>query len=141
MRLSATREIRRPAADVFEFVADAANNPIWQKGMKQCEWLTPAPTAVGSRYRQEASLLGRPVISVFEVVELEPGARIVIETIESTFPIHVERSVEVIDATSCRVSALIDGGPTVPRYLKGLSLRLAQRSVTADYNRLVEYFE
>jgi len=141
MRLSATREIHRPAAEVFEFVADAANNPTWQKGMKRCEWITPAPIVVGSQYRQEAAFVGRPVISVFEVVELEPGTRVVIETIESTFPIRVERLVESIDATSCRVSAQIDGGPTVPRYLKGLSFRIAQRSVTADYNRLVEYLE
>lgn len=138
MRLSATREISRPAAEVFEFIAEVTNNPTWQKGMRRCEWLSPAPAAVGSQYRQEASFLGRAVVSVFEVVEFDPGARVVIQTIESTFPIRVERRVESIDENSCRVFAEIEGGPSVPRFLQGFMGKLAQRSVTGDYNRLVE---
>jgi hypothetical protein len=139
MRLGATREIERPAAEVFEFIAEVTNNPTWQKGMRHCEWISPAPTGVGSQYRQRASFLGRTVVSVFEVIEFEPGSRIVIETIESTFPIRVERRVESIDKNFCRVFAEIEGGPSVPRFLQGLIGKLAQRSVTGDYNRLVEH--
>lgn len=141
MRLSATREISSPAEAVFEFLAEVTNNPTWQNGMKRCEWITPAPMVVGSRYRQEASFLGRAVISVFEVVELDPGSRVVIETIESTFPIRVERRVEPIDAGSCHVFADIEGGPRMPPFLQGVMGRFAQRSVTADYDRLVDHFQ
>jgi hypothetical protein len=141
MILTATRSIGRPAAEVFTFLADAANNPRWQKGMKRCEWVTPGPIAVGSQYRQEASFLGRPVVSVFGVVEFAPGSRIVIETIESTFPIRVERSVAAVGPDSCRVSAEITGGPKVPRFAQGMVAWPAQRSVKADYDRLVGLLE
>ncbi len=141
MVLSAQRSIARPAAEIFAFLADATNNPQWQRGMKRCEWLSGGPIAVGSQYRQEASFLGRAVVSVFGVKEFVAGSRVVIETIESTFPIHVERSVEPTGPQSCRVTATIGGGPKVSRFAEPIVNWLAQRSVTADCNRLVELLE
>jgi uncharacterized protein YndB with AHSA1/START domain len=141
VRLTATREIARSAPDVFEFLADAANNPRWQNGMKTCEWITPAPVAVGSRYDQEASFFGRPVLSTFEVLELDPGHRILIEATKSTFPIRVERRVDPITASACRVTAEIEGSPAVPRSVQRLVGWLAQRSVKRDYDRLATLLE
>jgi uncharacterized protein YndB with AHSA1/START domain len=138
MRLSAERSIPRPAAEVFEFLADAANNPRWQKGMRRCEWTTPPPTGIGSVYEQEAKFAGRSIISRFEVTTFEPGRSITIETVESTFPISVTRTVEPT-SDGCRVTAAISGGPGgVFLVLAPLLRWMAQRSVDADYDRLVE---
>jgi hypothetical protein len=141
MDLVAQRSIARPAAAVFDFVADAANNPSWQRGMKRCEWTTPGPIAVGSRYEQVASFMGRAIVSTFEVVEFTPGERIEIATVESTFPIRVERAVQSTGAQSCVVTAGISGGPKVPRIAQGLVRWFAQRSVNSDYDRLVKLLE
>ncbi|MGI9645398.1 MAG: SRPBCC family protein [Ilumatobacteraceae bacterium] len=54
-------EIARPAADVWAVVADFSRNTEWQGGMRSCEWITDPPIAVGSRYAQEASFLGRTI--------------------------------------------------------------------------------
>lgn len=137
MLLSARRHIDRPASEVFEFFADAANNPQWQRGMKSCAWTTPQPIGIGARYRQTASFLGRPIESVFEVTEYEPGQMIRIETVESTFPIQVTRTVEPVDGGSCTVTAHITGGPNVPGFLEPFLGRMAQRSVDRDYDQLV----
>ena len=75
------------------------------------------------------------------MIELESGSRVVIDTIESSFPIRVERRVDAVDDSSCWVTATIDGGPNVPRFLQGLMGRVAQRSVNRDYDRLVELLE
>ena len=136
MELTASVEIARPAAEVFAYLAEPGNNPLWQKGMKHCEWITDGPIAVGSQYRQEASFLGRAVVSVFEVVDYADGASITFETIESTFPIKVRRWVEARGDEACLVSAVIGGGPKVPRFVEGLVGKLAQRSVTRDYETL-----
>lgn len=141
MLMTATRTIARPAPEVFEFFADASNNPTWQKGMKECEWTTPAPIGVGSLYRQTASFMGRPVISVFEVIEFEPGSKIRIETIESSFPIQVTRTVTPIDAGRCEVAARVTGETPGPKRLAPMAGRIAQRSVAADYDRLVALLE
>ncbi len=141
MELFATRLIERPAAEVADFFFDATNNPTWQRGMRRCEWVTPGPIGVGSTYVQEASFLGRTISSRFEVTEHTPGRSITIRTIESTFPIEVTRTVEPIDAASSRVTARISGGPGgVFRLFGPLIRRLAQRSVDADYDRLVARF-
>jgi hypothetical protein len=99
--------------------------------------VTDGVIAVGSRYRQVASFLGRPVVSEFEVTDFEPGRSIRIATIESTFPIAVRRTVTPIDAARCKVTAEISGGPTVPRLFRPLVQRIAQRSLDRDYDLLV----
>lgn len=139
MRLRAERVIPRPAEEVAEFFLDAGNNPYWQSGMARCEWTTPPPLGVGSRYDQEASFMGRKVLSTFRVTDHQPGRLIEIETITGPFPIRVTRTVEPIAEHSSRVTAEILGEPGgLMGLLAPLTRRLAQRSVDADYDRLVD---
>lgn len=139
MRLHAERVVPRPADEVARFFFDMANNAKWQRGMRSCTWETPPPVGVGSIYVQEASFLGRTITSKFRVTAHEHGRSITIDTIEGTFPITVTRTVDPIDASSCRVTADISGGPRgVLGVLAPLTRRLAQRSVDADYDRLVD---
>jgi hypothetical protein len=85
--------------------------------------------------------MGRPVRSRFLVTEHTPGYSITIETVESTFPITVTRTVEPIDGGHSRVIAEIGGSPSgILAVVAPLTRRLAQRSVDADYDRLVELF-
>lgn len=142
MRIQVERRIPAPAEEVAAFFFDAANNPSWQSGMKSCEWTTDPPIAVGSLYEQVAEFRGKPVVSVFEVTELDAGRRMRIESIESTFPIQVTRTVEPIDDTACRVAADVTGQPGgVIRLLTFLGERMARKSIEADYDRLVLHFE
>jgi len=142
MKLSATREIAKPATDVFAFFSDASNNPSWQKGQRSCVWTTPPPIGVGSMYDQEARFLGRRVFTRFEVVEFDPGRAMTIQSIQGSFPIRVRRSVEPIGSDRCRVVADISGEPAGFFRLASKPLqRLAQRSVDADYDRLKKLLE
>lgn len=142
MRLTATREISRPANEVFAFFADASNNPEWQEGMVSCEWTTPPPIGVGSVYEQHARFMGRDVRSVFRVTEFVPERSIKIETVESTFPITVHRTVHTTGPGTSRVHADIGGGPTgLLKLLAPLMKGRAQKSVNADYDRLKELLE
>lgn len=137
MRMHATRDIARPANEVFAFFADASNNPKWQNGMVSCQWVTDPPIAVGSTYEQHARFMGRDVSSVFVVTEFAPGSSIKIETVESTFPITVHRWIEATGPNTSRVNADIGGGPTgFLRLLAPFMAGKAQKSVDADYDRL-----
>jgi uncharacterized membrane protein len=142
MKLSATREIARPATAVFAFFSDASNNPKWQKGQRSCVWVTPPPIGLGSVYEQEARFLGRRLLNRFEVDEFEPGEVITISSTQGSFPIRVRRSVEPLGPDRCRVVADISGEPGgVFRVASTLLQRLAQRSVDADYDRLKQLLE
>ncbi|HEX2028232.1 MAG TPA: SRPBCC family protein [Nitriliruptorales bacterium] len=126
------------AADaVFGFIADAENNPRWQRGMRSCRWVTEPPIHVGSVYQQEASFLGRTITSTFQVIDLQPDRSITIRTIESTFPIEVTRSVEPLGDRRTRVRAVVRGDPSgVFRIATPVLRRMVQRSVRGDYRRL-----
>lgn len=139
----ATRDIARPAAEVFEFFSDASNNPLWQKGMRSCHWTSEPPIAKGSTYAQHARFMGRDIRSTFVVTSYEPGRLIAIKSVESTFPIQVERRVVSTGQGSSQVSARIRGGPERGFFqlLEPLMAWMAQRSVDQDYDRLVEYLE
>lgn len=129
--------IDRPADEVFAFLSDWANNPSWQQGMEACVWTSEPPMRRGSTYDQQARFLGRPIVSSFEVVEYEPGAKVRIVTTSSTMPLDITRSVEALGPSQTRVRALIRGGPLgVARLLDPVIQRMVQRNVTRDYRRL-----
>lgn len=142
IEVSASVAIDRSAADVFEFLADMSNNTKWQKGMRACTWTSEPPLRVGSTYDQEASFLGKKIVSSFEVVELEPSERIRIRTTRGTMPIDVTRSVEAHGDGSCIVSAVVRGDSSkVFRVAEPLMRTMVERSVRADYRRLKELLE
>ena len=88
---------------------------------------------VGSTYVQEASFLGRPIHTHFEVVAVDPGRSISIESTQSTFPIQVTRSVQPVDEGTCDVTAHIRGQP---KGLLKLFGGMVRRSVAKDYAEL-----
>jgi uncharacterized membrane protein len=137
VRVTSEILVTRSADEVFAFIADAENNPRWQRGMRSCRWVTPGPIGVGSTYTQRARFLGRDIASTFEVTDLQPGRSISIRTIESTFPIEVTRSAVPIGDDRTRVNAVVVGDPTgVFRIATPVLRRMVQRSVRADYRRL-----
>lgn len=142
MDIHVERTISRSADEVADFFFNVANNVLWQSGMKSCEWTSEPPIAVGSTYEQVAEFRNKPVVSTFEVTEYEPGRRMRIESIKSTFPIQVTRTVEPIDDSSCRVVADVSGTTGVVfKLLDKLGERMARKSIEADYDRLVGHFE
>ena len=131
-------DIARPGPEVFAFVANFENNPRWQAGMRACRWTSDEPMVVGATYVQEARFLGRRIDTHFRVSELSPGRQISIESVKSTFPIQVTRSVEPIDERSCRVTAHIRGQPTG---LLKLFSGMVRKQVTKDYRQLKALLE
>ena len=142
MQTTATIRIECPAAEVFDYVADMANNPQWQRGQVSCVWTSEPPIGVGSTYDQEATFAGRTITSSFEVTEFEPGRRIRIVTTAGTMPIDVTREVRPAGDNACDVSAEVRGDPPwLFRLLGPLTRRMLTKSVAGDYGRLKAQLE
>lgn len=142
IEVTASVPIDRPAEDVFAFLADMANNPRWQKGMRSCRWTSEPPLRVGSTYEQTASFLGRTIESSFEVVEFEPGERIRIRTTGGSMPIDVTRTVDDRPDGTCTVGAVVRGDSSnLFKVADPLMKRMVERSVRADYRRLKALLE
>ena len=73
--------INRPIGEVFEFLADAENDPRWRPGVKEIHREGGAP-GVGTIYRQKlAGPMGRTIDGDVEITEFEPDRRIAFHAI------------------------------------------------------------
>lgn len=75
MRFSNTLTIRRPAGEVFAYLAELENLPRWNYAISETRKLSAGAAGVGSRYLQVRSV-PRPSEETFEVTEFEPDRRL-----------------------------------------------------------------
>lgn len=66
-------DIDRPAAEVFEFVADQTNAPRWQHGLHEVRRLTPNPLGVGTEHMFVRRFAGMNIESQNRYTGYEPG--------------------------------------------------------------------
>ncbi len=110
--------IERSIDIVSAYAADPSNAPEWYVNIASVEWKTAPPLAVGSKLAFVAHFLGRRLEYTYEIVELVPGARLVMRTAEGPFPME----------TTYEWSP---GGPAVTR------MRLRNRGQPSGFSRLV----
>ena len=77
-----------PPDRVAAFAGDPSNAPAWYVNIASVEWRTPPPHSVGSLLTFRARFLGRQLTYTYEVVELDPGARLVMRTADGPFPME-----------------------------------------------------
>ena len=68
--------INRPVDEVFDFVADARNEPLYNPRMLRAEKLTPGPIGLGTRFRDEIKSMGRPAEITIEIIGYERPRRL-----------------------------------------------------------------
>jgi Polyketide cyclase / dehydrase and lipid transport len=96
--VTTTLEIARQRADVAAYAMDPAHATDWYKNIRSVALTTPGPVAVGSKIEFEARFLGRALVYTYEVVEHEPGRRLVMQTADGPFP--METTYEFEDASA-----------------------------------------
>jgi len=81
-------EILRPVEVVAAYAGDPGNAPEWYTNIRSVQWRTEPPVRVGSQIDFVAHFLGRRIAYTYEVTELEPGRRLVMETAQGPFPMR-----------------------------------------------------
>ena len=71
--------IERPVAEVFDFVSDMTNAPMWQSGLHLVERIPPGPVKVGSEHVFERRFAGRTLKSRNRITEFRPPTRMAFE--------------------------------------------------------------
>jgi len=126
---------------VFAYASDPANATEWYENIKQVEWRSPPPLAVGSRVAFTAQFLGRRLTYTYELVELVDGERLVMRTAEGPFP--METTYTWADAGSgTRMTLRNRGEPSAFSKLAApVMARAMRRANRGDLERLKSILE
>jgi hypothetical protein len=135
-------EIGRPRDDVAAFAVDPGHVTDWYKNIKQVEWETQPPLAVGSKLRFRAEFLGRVLEYTYEVRELEPGRRFVMATAQGPFPMETTYTWTDAAGGGTAMSLRNRGEPTgFAAVAAPIMARAIRRANDADLRRLKALLE
>jgi uncharacterized membrane protein len=134
--------IGRPPAQVAAFAGDPTNATQWYANIKSVDWQTPPPVAVGSKMDFVAQFLGRRLAYTYEVVELEPGRRLVMRTADGRFPMETTYTWESAAEGATRMTLRNRGNPSgFSRVAAPMMERAMRRATTKDLARLKALLE
>jgi ribosome-associated toxin RatA of RatAB toxin-antitoxin module len=123
--------INRTPEDVFDFVTDVENDPLWQSSTVEAEWLDEGEQRVGRRARSLVRFLGKRMEFVGETSEWNPPKQAAFKTTEGPFMYEGQYRCEPEDG-GCHLT-LVGESPT----LGGLFGKLADPVVVKMYARQV----
>lgn len=86
--VSVSRVLRAERARVARLAADPANAPLWYENIRSVVWKSAPSVEPGAKAAFAARFLGRELAYTYEIVEHQPGERLVMRTAEGPFPME-----------------------------------------------------
>jgi uncharacterized membrane protein len=134
--------IDRPRDVVAAYAGDPSNAPRWYANIDSVEWLTSPPLEVGSRLAFHARFLRRRLAYTYQIVEHEPGRRLVMRTGEGPFPMETTYTWEPLGPDATRMTLRNHGEPSgfaaVTGPVMAAAIRRANRHDLARLRSLLE---
>jgi hypothetical protein len=134
--------IGRPRERVAGYAIDPSHAPEWYVNIESVEWKTPPPLATGSKVAFVARFLGRRLAYTYEIVELQPGQRLVMRTAEGPFPMETTYTWEAQGPDATRMTLRNRGEPAgFSRLMAPLMAAAMRRANRKDLARLKDLLE
>ena len=125
--------IRRPIDEVAAFASNPDHVREWYVNIKEIEWKTTPPAAVGSQAAFVAHFLGRRLSYTYEVTELVPDERLVMLTSEGPFPMETTYTWQTTREGFTRMTLRNRGKPTgFSRWMAPFMVWAMRRANTKD---------
>jgi carbon monoxide dehydrogenase subunit G len=135
-------QIARPLDEVFAFVADARNRPLWDDSVESEELTSPEPIGVGSTVRTRLRSMGREYVLTWEIVEHEPPVRQTIESTSGPFPTKLAYQLSARDGGGTVVAFSVTGRPRgMLRLFEPVLARSTQKNLDRGFPRLKRFLE
>ncbi len=134
--------IKRPVGEVFEFMANGENTPLWQTSTQEVRKDTQDPIGVGTKFTNVTHFLGRKFESTLEYTAYEPNKKISSKSVSGPIPVKIETTFEPIAEGETKVTVV--GELEVGGFFKlaePLVARMIQRQVEASNANLKDLLE
>ena len=134
--------IDRPAQIVSEYVTDPDNATSWYVNIKSVEWKTPRPLSLGSQIAFKAGFLGRQLAYIYQVVELDPGKKLIMRTADGPFPMETTYTWEQLEKDQTRMTLRNQGIPQgFSKLLAPFMSKMMRRANNKDLSLLKQILE
>jgi uncharacterized protein YndB with AHSA1/START domain len=134
--------IQRQPAEVAAFAADPSNAPRWYQNIAAVRWETEPPLRIGSKVAFEARFLGRVLRYTYEIVEYEPGIKLVMRTAQGPFPMETTYTWQPAPGGGTRMTLRNRGVPSgFSRMAAPMLASAMRRANRADLVRIKEILE
>ena len=135
--------IDRPRDQVFDYASNPSNAPEWYVNIESVQWKTSPPLAIGSRLAFVARFLGRRLSYTYEIIDLIPGERLVMRTLEGPYPMETTYTWEPAGVGSTRMTLRNRGEPSgfskLVSPFMAMAIRWANRKDLAGLKTLIEH--
>jgi hypothetical protein len=134
--------IDRRADVVAAYAADPSNAPEWYANIDSIQWRSEPGVRTGAKATFVARFMGRRLEYTYELVEVEPGARLVMRTNEGPFPMETTYIWTAVDERSTRMTLRNRGEPAgfskLAAPLMAPAMRRANRKDLAKLKEILE---
>lgn len=79
--------VERPQSAVFAYVSDFGRAPEWREEVVEATQTPPGPMVPGTRLRETARVMGRPVVTDSVVDTVDPGHRFTFRHVAGPLPV------------------------------------------------------
>ena len=135
-RFENTVTIQRPVEEVFAFLADFENIPMWNYAIEETSKASAGPVGVGTRYRQTRSVPTRSGED-FEVTVFEPTRRLAIHGQIGPFQAQISYALEAAPgATKLVNNVALDPSPAALRLIAPLATLKIKAAVAQNLDQL-----
>jgi uncharacterized protein YndB with AHSA1/START domain len=142
VRFELTLEIGVPPEEVYAYLADPSNLPVWQEEVEAVERQGEGVLEAGETFTERRSFLGRRLESKVEVIASAPAREFSIRTSAGPVPFTVQHLLEPARGGGTMLTVI--GEAHLPRALRlvaGGAARAARRRFDSDFERLKQVLE
>lgn len=134
-------EIDRPVEEVFAYVMDPNNEPLWNHGTLKAEITSAGPMGVGTTMNYVGRFLGRTVETSYEITEYEVNRKRVNKSLSGPYPYVITNLFESVEGgTKFTATAQMDVGGFF-KVAEPLVLRMLNRQVNSGFANLKDLLE
>jgi carbon monoxide dehydrogenase subunit G len=133
--------ISRPPAEVFAFVADARNRPVWDESVDSEELTSPEPIGVGSTVRTRFRSMGKDYEYMWKIVEHEPPGRQTVESTSGPFPTTLAWELSARDGGTWAEFSVTGRPSGLLRLFQPMIARNTQANLDRAFPRLKQVLE